>query len=163
MKNASLGEKKTMNIVAGPNPGQTTFLMEIPDHKTRESIVVGFTIERVSDRPAQWALVDAAALGEFTASNYVDLLKEDVQSWLDRSGVAFSVFWEDENGEKDGLAGYAFDGSHVCDKVEHYLEGREQLGKTLVSSHESVPAAIVFAYCLNKANGKCTRWDLSKP
>jgi hypothetical protein len=149
MKNASLGEKKTMNIVPGPNPGQTTFLMEVPDPGTRERIVVGFTIERVSEGPAKWVLSDAAALGEFTGSNYVDLLKEEVQSWLNRSGVAFSVFWEDENGDKDGLAGYAFDGSHASEKAEYYLEGREQLGKTIMSHHPTIPSAITFAYCLN--------------
>lgn len=160
MKNASLGQKKTMNIVPGPGEKQTTFLMEIPDPKTKEGVVVGFTIERTSEQPAEWKLVEAAALSEFSGGNYMDLLKKEVQNWLEKDGVAFSVFWLDEDGEKDALAGYAFDGSHASQKAEYYLEGREQLGKTIMSRHPTIPAAIVFAYCLNKQNGKNTRWDL---
>lgn len=163
MKNASLGGKETMCIRSGPNPGQTTFLMKIPDPYTQEKVVVGFTIEKVSESPAQWNLIDAAALSEFSSSNFLDLQKKEVQSWLNRSGVAFSVFWEDDEGERDGLAGYAFDGSHACEKAEHYIpEGCERLGKILMSEHSSVPAAIAFSYALNKRNGKETRWDLPK-
>jgi hypothetical protein len=161
MKHSSLGEMKLMNIVPGPEQDQTTFLMEIPDPKTKEGVVVGFTIERVSEEPARWELKNAAELSEFSAGNYMDLLKTGVEGWLRRSGVAFSVFWENENGDKDALAGYAFDGSHASEKAEHYLKGREQLGKTIMSHHPTIPAAIVFAYCLNKRNGKNTRWDQS--
>jgi hypothetical protein len=159
MKNASLGSKKTMCIESGPGPGQTTFLMGIPDPKTKEEVVVGFTIERTSESPSQWKLIDAAALGELSY-NYLDIQKKEVQNWLDRSGVAFSVFWTDKNGKKDGLAGYAFDGSHASEKAEYYIpKGCTRKGKVIMSHHPSVPAAISFSYALNRRNGKDTRWD----
>jgi hypothetical protein len=163
MKNASLGEQTLHGIYPDPEEDCTTFIMNIPDHKTKKTVGVGFGIKLVNKNPAKWELVKVAALSEFSYSNAVELLEESVNGWLNRSGVAFSVFWRDKKGERFAKAGYAFDGNHALEKAEHYIpEGCVRDGKVLMSHHPSVPAAIVFAYCLDKRNGVEPRWDLSE-
>jgi hypothetical protein len=164
MKNASLGEQKLHGIYPDPEEDCTTFIMDIPDHNTKETVGVGFRVKLVDKEPAKWELVNVAALSEFSYSNAVDLLEKSVKGWLNRSGVAFSVFWHDSKGKRYARAGYAFDGSHALEKAEICIpEGCVQDGKVIMSHHPSVPAAIAFAYCLNKRNGVDTRWDLPTP
>jgi hypothetical protein len=164
MENASLGEQTLHGIYPDPEEDCTSFIMNIPDHKTKETVGVGFRIRLVNKDPAKWELINVAALSQFSYSNAVELLDKSVNGWLNRSGVAFSVFWRDKEGERFAKAGYAFDKSHALEKAEYYIpEGCVQDGKVLMSHHSSVPAAIVFAYCLDKRNGVQSRWDLPKP
>lgn len=125
-------------------------------HVSREENV-GVVLQQAEPATAEWHFVEVFTVDPSDDSSIPDADLDSIgtvaEDTLNKDALAFSVAY---TGKESGVyAGYAWTPGHAQEKAEMVIpEGSKRKGPIPISQHNTTMKAILFAFCLNKYNGK---------